>query len=155
MKVFGLTTSTGKVLTCVSPLYPTDQDWIRLVKTRVGPFLKECFPRMRKKTILLDGEGIFHTPGAKAVMRDWGIKALPDWPANSPDLNPEETIAYSLGLCRRIFLLSSPLSLLPHPRSSALLAHATFVRRTNGDGQMARCVKQPHTQRISLVSKNV
>ena len=88
--MFGLTTNTGKVLSCISPYAPTDQDWIRLVRNRVGPFLQECFPRLARRTILLDGESIFHTDEAKAAMREWGIVALPNWPASSPDLNPED-----------------------------------------------------------------
>ena len=33
-----------------------------------------------------------HTDEAVAVMRDWGLRALPHWPPHSPDLNPQENL---------------------------------------------------------------
>ena len=89
-QVFGVTTSTGQVLTCTVPSHPTAQDWIKVVDKRLGPFLNAAFPERTWKTILLDGESIFHTAEAKAMMRKWHVRALPNWPASSPDLNPEE-----------------------------------------------------------------
>ena len=32
------------------------------------------------------------TPEAKAALRDANVQLLPDWPANSPDLNPQENM---------------------------------------------------------------
>ena len=89
-KVFGITTSKGQVLTCSVPSHPTAKDFIKLVDKRLGPFLKAAFPERTWKTILLDGESVFHTDEAKAMMRKWHLKALPSWPPHSPDLNPEE-----------------------------------------------------------------
>ena len=65
---------------------------IRDRRKRVGPFLKRSFPRKQSVQILLDGEKIFHSPVAKAALRDKNIKVLPKWPAHSPDLNPIENI---------------------------------------------------------------
>ena len=91
-KVFGITTSAGDELICHVPRHPIFEDWVKLVKKRVGPFLQSCFPNLKVRTILLDGENLFHTPEAKAAMRGWGIRALPGWPAHSPDLNPQENV---------------------------------------------------------------
>ena len=33
-----------------------------------------------------------HTPDSKAAMAEWGVQPLTDWPAHSPDLNPEENV---------------------------------------------------------------
>ena len=92
VKVFGLTTTTGKVLVCRTRMHPDATDWIKLVHRRVGPFLKREFPDRKWKTIILDGETLFHTPDAVAAMKQWGIRPLPGWPANSPDLNPQENV---------------------------------------------------------------
>lgn len=92
-KVFGLTTSTGLQLTCHVPLRFEAKHWIKLVNKRVGPFLKQAFPRRKTITILLDGEKLFHTDDAKTCMREnFGLRALPNWPAYSPDLNPQENV---------------------------------------------------------------
>ena len=54
--------------------------------------MREAFPARQRMTILLDGEGVFHTPEAKAMMNRWGLRVLADWPAHSPDLNPQENV---------------------------------------------------------------
>ena len=43
-------------------------------------------------TVLLDGEPLLHAPEAEAAMKEWGLSALPKWPAYSPDLNPQENV---------------------------------------------------------------
>jgi len=96
-KVFGVTTSTGKVFTCSVPAHPTAKDWIRVVETRLGPFMQAEYPNRTWKTLLLDGESLMHTEDAQAAMRKWGLRALSDWPPMSPDLNPEE-LAFSVTL---------------------------------------------------------
>ena len=92
VKVFGLTTSEGESCICRVPTKPTAEDWIKVVNRRLGPFLAEQFPSRTWKTILLDGESLLHTPDAKAAMRKWRIRCLPDWPPSSPDLNPQENV---------------------------------------------------------------
>ena len=42
-KVFGLTTSTGLQLICHVKARFTSHDWVKLVRQRVGPFLKRAF----------------------------------------------------------------------------------------------------------------
>ena len=74
------------------PQNPDSSDRVRLVERRVGPFMSDVFPERQQRTILLDGENLFHTEEAKAMMRKWGIRVLPDWPAHSPDLNPQENV---------------------------------------------------------------
>ena len=91
-KVFGLTTSTGESLVIPSPLYPTAQDWIRMVRCHLGLFLQEAFLGRQVRQLLLDGESIMHTPEAVAAMHAEGLRVLPDWPASSPDLNPQENV---------------------------------------------------------------
>ena len=91
-KVFGLTTSTGLQLTCAVPLRFHGEDWVKLVRRRVGPFLQQAFPNRTWITILLDGEKVFHTDEAKVAMKEFGLHAFPGWPAHSPDLNPQENV---------------------------------------------------------------
>ena len=88
-KVFGMTTSSGKVLVTPSPLNPKSSDWIKILQSKVVPFLREAFPRRRTFVLLLDGEKIFHTEEAEAARKRAGVKLLPDWPSFSPDLNPQ------------------------------------------------------------------
>jgi hypothetical protein len=91
-KVFGLTTSIGTSLVVPCTLHPRAEDWIKIVKERVAPFLAQSFPSRRSCTLLLDGESIFHTPEAKEAMQACGVRILPNWPAHSPDLNPQENV---------------------------------------------------------------
>ena len=91
-KIFGLVTSTGKKLAVPCPTPMNTASFAELVRKKVGPFLKRSFPRKQSVQILLDGEKIFHSPVAKAALRDKNIKVLPKWPAHSPDLNPIENI---------------------------------------------------------------
>ena len=91
-KVFGLTTSTGEVLVLPSKkLHPTSEDWMKMVP-RVYDFLRSCFPARAAYTLLLDGETILRTPEALDVMKKHGIRISPNWPAHSPDLNPQENM---------------------------------------------------------------
>ena len=62
------------------------------MKDRVRPFPAEAFPGRSSYTLLLDGESIMHTPEAKKAMKDCGVRLLAPWPANSPDLNPQENV---------------------------------------------------------------
>ena len=93
-KVFGLTTSTGKVLNCITKQHPESKDFCKLVDNRIGPFMKAEFPNRRWNTLLLDGEPLMHTDEAKAMLRKWNLKVLPNWPAHSPDLNPEDSLSF-------------------------------------------------------------
>ena len=63
-----------------------------MFRARVPAFLHQAFPGRRSFTILMDGEGIFHTDEAKAAMREFGVRIWPGWPAHSPDLNPQENV---------------------------------------------------------------
>lgn len=91
-KVFGLTTSSGQSLVIPSPLYPESSDWVGMVHQHVGPFLRQAFPDKASVVILLDGETIMRTKEAKAALKEYGIKMLPNWPAHSPDINPQENV---------------------------------------------------------------
>ena len=91
-KVFGMTTSTGQSLVIPSVLHPTSEHWVNMFRAHVPAFLYKAFPGRSSFTILMDGEGIFHTDEAKAAMREFGVRVLPGWPAHSPDLNPQENV---------------------------------------------------------------
>ena len=95
MKVFGLTTSTGKQLVFEVPNGKGNFDsakWATYLKKRVGPFLKKAFPDKRSFRLLLDGEGLLHAPEAKGAMRQLNINILEKWPAHSGELNPQEHV---------------------------------------------------------------
>ena len=91
-KVFGMTTSNGKSLCVFAPLPWTTEKWAAMLKRRVVPFLKRSFPDRAAFNILLDGEQVLHGPAAKLAMREGGVTVLPNWPAHSPDLNPQENV---------------------------------------------------------------
>ena len=91
-KVFGLTTSTGKVLCFLIPKPYSTEQWAQHVKKKVGPFLKRSFPNLGSYQILLDGEQLLHGPPAKAAFKKFSMKCLPGWPKYSPDLNPQENV---------------------------------------------------------------
>ena len=91
-KVFGVTTSIGKVLVLPSKkLHPTSEDWIKMVPL-VAQFMKDCYPDRTSYTLLLDGETILNTAEARAVMKSHGLRILQNWPSHSPDLNPQENL---------------------------------------------------------------
>ena len=91
-KVFGLTTSTGKHLAihCETPF--SSEKFARILRRRVGPFLRREFPCVRQFRVLLDGEPFIHAPASERAMRDIGVQVLPRWPGYSPDLNPQENV---------------------------------------------------------------
>ena len=91
-KVFGLTTTTGLQHICHVPSRLDSKTWVKVLHRRVGPFMKRAFPNRSTCTILLDGETLLHTDEAKAAMKAEGLRVLPDWPAHSPDLNPQENV---------------------------------------------------------------
>jgi hypothetical protein len=91
-KVFGLTLANGKQLLCHCPTPFSSKAFAKIVRQRVGPFVKKAYPTRRRCTILLDGEPLIHAPESKAAMKEWGMAALPRWPAYSPDLNPQENV---------------------------------------------------------------
>ena len=91
-KAFGLTTSTGATLAFLWPKGCTTEQWAKLVKKRVIPFLKRTFPGRTAFQILLDGEKVLHGPAAKAAMATANITCLPKWPPYSPDMNPQENV---------------------------------------------------------------
>ena len=91
-KIFGLTTSNGKSLAVPCPMPMTGEKFAELVTQKLKPFLKRTFPKMKSYQILLDGEKIFRSPVAKAALAAASIKVFPNWPAYSPELNPQENV---------------------------------------------------------------
>ena len=91
-KVFGLTLSSGKHFVWVVKDSFKGTDFAKLVRARIGPALRDAFPDRPRFRLLLDGEKLMHTPEAKAALRDADVQLLPNWPANSPDLNPQENM---------------------------------------------------------------
>ena len=90
-KVFGMTTSTGQSFAMSCPANPTAKDWVRMLP-RIAAFLQKELPDLTAHTILLDGEKLLHTDEAKNAMAERGLRVLPGWPSNSPDLNPQENV---------------------------------------------------------------
>lgn len=92
-KIFGLTASNGAKLAFVWPKGGTAEMWAAKVKKVLIPFLKKQFPQKQSFQLLLDGESIFHGVPTRAAYASANIKAkLPNWPASSPDLNPQENV---------------------------------------------------------------
>ena len=91
-KVFGVTLSTGEQRLWHVPRPFTAAQFAKLVRQRLGPFMEGAFPDRRQRTLLLDGEPLLHAPEAKAELARWGVKALPNWPPYSPDMNPQENV---------------------------------------------------------------
>ena len=95
IKVFGITTSTGRQLSFEVPMGKGQYDGHQFaahVRKKIGPFLRRAFPGRTSFHILLDGEKVQHTPEAKRAMAEFGITTLKDWPAQSPELNPQEHV---------------------------------------------------------------
>ena len=57
----------------------------------MGPFVRKHLPG-QTCTVLLGGETLLHTSEAKAALHAFGIRALPNWPSESPDLRPQENV---------------------------------------------------------------
>ena len=92
MKVFGVALSIGGVVACEVPLSFDSAAWKKTIRSVLGPTLRSLYPNKRHIVILLDGEKPFHSAESKVEMRKRGLKALPGWPARSPDLNPAENM---------------------------------------------------------------
>ena len=91
-KVFGLTTSSGKVLSLAMPKTLKKEDWAKILKAKVIPFLRRQFPDRRQIRVLLDGEKIMRAKENTKLMKDAGVIFLEDWVAHSPELNPQENV---------------------------------------------------------------
>ena len=91
-KVFGVTLSTGQQAMWIVKQPFRGVDFATLVEKKLGPFMAAAFPDLWKRVLLLDGEKLMHTPEATAALREAGISVLPNWPAYSPDLNPQENV---------------------------------------------------------------
>ena len=79
--VFGFTTTTGQKLAFLVPRPWSTEQWAVEIRTRVGPFLRQCFPGRRGFQVLLDGESLLHGPEARAAMSEFAIIVLPVWPS--------------------------------------------------------------------------
>ena len=91
-KVFGMTTSNGKMLAFLIPSPFDAIKWKTLVKKKIVPFLKRSFPEKRTYKILLDSEPVMHAPEPKDAYKEAGITILPGWPKYSAELNPQENV---------------------------------------------------------------
>ena len=92
VKLFGLTTSTGKIFTSLFPNGYSAQTWAKIVDKKLAPFLQSAFPGRRAFQLLLDGDTVFRAPEAKAAYKKHGITLLPDWPPHTPMMNPQENV---------------------------------------------------------------
>ena len=92
VKVFGAVFSAGRSWSTAVELPFTSEKFCKMVSSKLSPALKRAFPGRATFTILVDNETLMHTPEAKATLKRCNIKVLPRWPANSPDLNPQENV---------------------------------------------------------------
>ena len=90
--VFGFTASNGRKLCFIVKKPWTSDDWAKMIKAKVAPWLKRTFPRKTSFKVLLDGEKLLHAPPAQTAMTEVGLSCLPKWPGYSPDLNPQENV---------------------------------------------------------------
>lgn len=74
------------------PTNCTAENWIKIIHGHLPDFLRDAFPDRKFLIILLGGEAILHTDDAVAALAEYDIRLLPDWPPNSPDLNPQENV---------------------------------------------------------------
>ena len=91
-KILGFTTSNGRQLCVLCPSPWNSEAFARLVRRRVGPFFRSCFPAKACMRMLLDSEPLLHTSVAKAALAEFGLQAMVGWPKYSPDLNPQENV---------------------------------------------------------------
>ena len=90
--ILGFTASNGRQLFVQCPHPWNSEAFARLVRRRVGPFFRSCFPTRATMRILLDSEPLLHTDVAKAAFAEFGLRAMPAWPTYSPDLSPQENV---------------------------------------------------------------
>ena len=91
-KVLGFTASNGRQLFVLCPSPWTSEALARLVRRRVCPFLRDCFPAKASMRVLLDSEPLLHTSVAKAAFAEFGLQPMAAWPRYSPDLNPQGNV---------------------------------------------------------------
>ena len=91
-KAFAFTSSNGKMLAFLLPQPWNGEAWAKLISSKLAPWLKKTFRNKRSFRILIDGESVLHEPHAKAAFKKAKISCIPDWPANSPDVNPAENV---------------------------------------------------------------
>ena len=91
-KILGFTASNGRQLFILCPSPWNSEAFARLVKRRVGPFFRLCFPDRASIRILLDSEPLLHTSVARAAFAQFGLLPMAAWPKYSPDLNPQENV---------------------------------------------------------------
>ena len=65
-----MTTSTGKLQAVQVEMPMAAEKFAELVRTKIGPFLKRCFPRRAEYQVLMDGEKIMHAPEAKRALAE-------------------------------------------------------------------------------------
>ena len=92
LKVFAMTTSTGKILAFPIPSPFDGEVWQTLVKRKVVPFLQRSFPNRATFKLLIDSEKILHSPPAKQAYRECGIEIFAGWPKCSSEPNPQENV---------------------------------------------------------------
>ena len=91
-KIWGLTTSNGKIMAAkVESPFSADK-FVALVRQKIGPFMKRAYRGKTAFQILVDNEKFMHAPESKQALQECGIKFLPKWPAHSPEINPQENV---------------------------------------------------------------
>ena len=143
-RIFGVTTSDGQIFVCPCPLYPTSDDFVKMVNNQLGPFLRQAFPDRRSYVLLLDGETLMHTHDAKAALKANRIRVFPSWPPHSPDLNPQENVwAWAEEEVRRAEKKMDSVSTFKRRILAACKQHPSGAKLVPGmTKRMAKCIKR-------------
>ena len=71
--VFGITLATGQQLLCHVSYRFTSRELVKLVRTRIGPYVRAAYPSQVNLRILFDGEPLLHANEAEAALDEFGI----------------------------------------------------------------------------------
>ena len=92
IKLLGFTCSNGTTWSCVCPTPWNNEKFATIIRDHFGPWLHRQFPGRRQYRVLLDGEKLLHAPAPTRAFEEMRMVCLSNWPARSPDLNPQENL---------------------------------------------------------------
>ena len=120
--VFGITLATGQQLLCHVSYRFTSRELVKLVRTRIGPYVRAAYPSQVNLRILFDGEPLLHANEAEAALDEFGILLSAGLASEFPDLNPQENVWPWLGSALRKQELTTESSAVFRARLTRLAA---------------------------------